>query len=160
MPDSPTVLKNYACQNWLITPANPFVLPETPLDQKWLLVLTGVAQFGQETVGAVAADDVVADGDSNDCGSGDVAGVVGNDADHPLVHDRQHAFHLVQHVFGLGIIQRTQRVRTLEFDDEPQCGIEASPLTSKLPNAALRLPSRALSSAGPGRSVERLCADD
>jgi hypothetical protein len=35
---------------------------------------------------------------------------------------------LVQHVSGLGISQRTQRVRTLEFDDEPQCGIEASPL--------------------------------
>jgi hypothetical protein len=139
MPDSPTVLKNYACQNWLITPAKPLSCRRHLLIRK-VVGPIGVAQFGQETVGAVAADDVVADGDSNDCGSGDVAVVVGNDADNPLVHDRQHAFHLVQHVFGLGISQRTQRVRTLEFDDEPQCGIEASPLTYKLPNATLRLP--------------------
>jgi hypothetical protein len=55
----PIFIGKYYGQNWLITPAAPVVgepPPRTPLDQKWLVVLSGVVS---------ASSDVVLQGNSN-----------------------------------------------------------------------------------------------
>ena len=84
----------------------------------------GVAQFGEELTGAAAADHVVADGDTHHRCGRDVAVVAGDDASDALVHDRQDALHLVQHVLWLDVGQRAQRISALEVDDESQRGVQ------------------------------------
>jgi hypothetical protein len=66
----------------------------------------GVAQFGEELTGAAAAHHVVADRDTHHRCGRDVAVVAGDDASDALVHDRQDALHLVQHVLWLDVGQR------------------------------------------------------
>ena len=67
-----------------------------------------MTQLSQELIWTAAANHVVADCDSHDCRSRDVSFVAGDEAGNALVHDGQHALHLVQHVVGFRVGQRAQ----------------------------------------------------
>ena len=84
-----------------------------------------MAQLRQELTRRATRDHVVAHGDTNHGGGGDVTVIARDDACDAFVHDRQNPLHLVQHVFWLDIGQGTQRVRALELDDESQRGVQA-----------------------------------
>ena len=68
----------------------------------------GMPQLGEEPVRGVVADHVVAHSDSYHCRRGDLGLLAADDPRDAVTHDRQHAFHLLQNVFGLGLGQRAQ----------------------------------------------------